>query len=51
MGGVEHIPGTALTEGIKWEWECFPQYLNSIDKPPPRAIDVIAQVPHGALRD
>jgi N-acyl-D-amino-acid deacylase len=50
MEGAEHIPGTALAEGIKWEWESFPQYLDTIDKPP-GAIDVIAQVPHGALRD
>ena len=50
MEGAEYIPSTALAEGIKWEWESFPQHLDSIDKPP-RAIDVIAQVPHGALRD
>jgi N-acyl-D-aspartate/D-glutamate deacylase len=49
MEGVEDIPGSALAEGINWEWESFPQYLDSIDKNP-HAIDVIAQVPHGALR-
>ncbi len=49
MEGVEDIPGTALAEGIQWEWESFPQYLDAIDKSP-HAIDVIAQVPHGALR-
>jgi N-acyl-D-aspartate/D-glutamate deacylase len=49
MEGVEDIPGTALAEGINWEWESFPEYLDSIDKNP-HAIDVIAQVPHGALR-
>jgi len=27
MEGVEDIPGTALHEGIQWEWESFPQYL------------------------
>ena len=40
MEGVEDIPGTALAEGIKWEWESFPEYLDSIDKNP-HAIDVI----------
>ncbi len=49
MEGVEDIPGTALAEGIKWDWESFPEYLDAIDKSP-HAIDVIAQVPHGALR-
>ncbi|MCS5619398.1 MAG: amidohydrolase family protein, partial [Myxococcota bacterium] len=49
MEGVEDIPGTALAEGIKWDWEGFPEYLDAIDKSP-HAIDVIAQVPHGALR-
>jgi N-acyl-D-aspartate/D-glutamate deacylase len=49
MEGVEDIPGTALAEGITWDWESFPEYLDAIDKSP-HAIDVIAQVPHGALR-
>jgi N-acyl-D-aspartate/D-glutamate deacylase len=49
MEGVEDIPGTALHEGIKWNWETFPQYLDAIDETP-HAIDVAAQVPHAALR-
>lgn len=49
MEGVEDIPGAALAEGIQWEWESFPDYLNSLDQSP-HAIDVVAQVPHGALR-
>ena len=49
MEGVEDIPGTALAEGISWEWESFPEYLDAIEKMP-RAIDVGAQVPHGAVR-
>ncbi len=31
MEGVEDIPGTALHEGINWEWETFPEYLDAID--------------------
>ena len=49
MEGVEDIPGTALAEGIKWEWQSFPEYLDSIEKHP-HALDIVAQVPHGALR-
>ena len=49
MEGVEDIPGSAMTEGMVWEWESFPEYLDAIDSKP-RAIDICAQVPHGALR-
>ena len=49
MEGVEDIPGTALAEGMKWEWESFPEYLDALDKMP-RAVDVGTHVPHGAVR-
>ena len=49
MEGVEDIPGTALAEGINWQWESFPEYLDALEKMP-RAIDIAAQVPHGAVR-
>ena len=49
MEGVEDIPGAALTEGIRWGWESFPEYLDALAAMP-RALDVGAQVPHGALR-
>ncbi len=49
MEGVEDIPGTALAEGIDWQWESFPEYLDAIERMR-RAIDVAAQVPHGAVR-
>src|SRR5262245_12906023 len=49
MEGVEDIPGTALHEGISWEWETFPQYLDALAKRR-FALDVATQVPHGAVR-
>ncbi len=49
MEGVEDIPGTALSEGIDWQWESFPEYMDAIEKMP-RAIDIGTQVPHGAIR-
>ena len=49
MEGVEDIPGSALHEGIDWDWESFPEYLDALDKTP-RALDIAAQVPHAALR-
>jgi N-acyl-D-amino-acid deacylase len=49
MEGVEDIPGTALHEGISWEWETFPEYLDAIDRRH-YAVDVAAYVPHGAVR-
>ena len=49
MEGVEDIPGTALSEGIQWAWESFPEYLDALERMP-RAIDIGAQVPHGPVR-
>lgn len=49
MEGVEDIPGTALAEGITWNWETFPEYLDELERMP-RAVDVGTHVPHGAVR-
>lgn len=49
MEGVEDIPGTALAEGITWNWESFPEYLDELERVP-RVLDVSALVPHGAVR-
>ncbi len=49
MEGVEDIPGAALSAGIQWSWESFPEYLDAVDALP-KALDVGAQVPHGAVR-
>jgi N-acyl-D-amino-acid deacylase len=49
MEGVEDIPGTALHEGIDWQWESFGEYLDALATTP-RVMDVAAQMPHCALR-
>ena len=49
MEDVEDIPGSALHEGITWEWESFPEYLDALDRCE-RVIDIAAQVPHCAVR-
>ena len=49
MEGVEDIPGSAMTEGINWDWTSFPEYLDAVDRTP-RVLDVGAQIAHGPLR-
>ena len=49
MEGVEDIPGTALAEGMSWNWETFPEYMDALEELP-RTIDVACHVPHGAVR-
>ena len=49
MEGVEDIPGTALAEGMSWNWETFEEYLDEVASMP-RVMDVAALVPHGAVR-
>ena len=49
MEGVEDIPGSALAEGIDWRWESFPEYMDALETKA-RAVDIAAQVPHGAVR-
>ena len=49
MEGVEDIPGAALHEGIVWNWESFPQYMNALEATP-HSLDFLVQVPHDPLR-
>jgi N-acyl-D-aspartate/D-glutamate deacylase len=49
MEGVEDIPGTALHEGLRWDWESFGDYLDALDRRE-HDIDICAQLPHAALR-
>ena len=49
MEGIEDIPGTVLAEGVRFNWESFPEYLTALEAVP-HAIDIGTQVPHTALR-
>ena len=49
MEAVEDIPGAAMHEGIQWEWETFPEFMDALESRD-HAIDYGLQVPHCALR-
>ena len=49
MEGVEDIPGSAMTDGIDWQWESFPEYLDAIERHS-FVLDIGTQIAHGPLR-
>jgi N-acyl-D-amino-acid deacylase len=49
MAGVEDIPGVVMVEGLPWDWETFPEYLEALGSRK-RDIDVAAYLPHSPLR-
>ena len=49
MEGVEDIPGVVMADGLPWDWETFPQYLDTVARGR-RDIDVAAYLPHSPLR-
>jgi N-acyl-D-amino-acid deacylase len=49
MEGVEDIPEVVMTEGLSWDWQTYPQYLDAIERRP-HDIDFASQVPHSAVR-
>jgi N-acyl-D-aspartate/D-glutamate deacylase len=49
MEGVEDIPEVVLTEGLPWNWQSFPDFLDALAARQ-YDIDIATQVPHAALR-
>ncbi|MGE4243113.1 N-acyl-D-amino-acid deacylase family protein [Ramlibacter sp.] len=49
MEGVEDIPEIVMAEGIPWNWETFPEYLDAVANRR-YDIDFAAHVPHSAIR-
>ena len=49
MEGVEDIPGVALAQGVRFDWESFPQYMDALDALP-HSLDYLVQVPHDPVR-
>lgn len=49
LEGVEDIPGTALAEGLTWDWETFPEYLDALGRRS-FSMDLGGQMPHAPLR-
>ncbi|HEV2365526.1 MAG TPA: amidohydrolase family protein [Caulobacteraceae bacterium] len=49
MEGVEDIPFPVLAEGLPWNWESYPDYLDALSA---RAfdVDIASQLPHAAVR-
>ncbi len=49
MEGVEDIPGVVMQEGIPWNWESFPEYLDALEQRP-CDVDFGAMVAHAPIR-
>ena len=46
---AEDISGAAMEQGIRWQWETFPDFLDALDRIP-KGINLAGYVGHSALR-
>ena len=49
MEGVEDVPAAAMREGLRWNWETFPEYLDALAAQP-LGLNVGAHISHAPLR-
>ena len=49
MESVEDIPRDAILDGLSWDWETYPEYLDAVEAMRP-ALNVVGMVGHCALR-
>lgn len=49
MEGVEDIPGAVTEEGLTWDWESFPEYLDALERRT-HDIDIGVLIPHSPIR-
>ena len=49
MESVEDIPRQSILEGLAWDWETYPEYLDSVERLAP-ALNIVGMVGHCAVR-
>jgi len=48
MTRVEAIPLASMKAGLPWDWESFPEYLDSVERTP-KAMNIVPYVPIGPI--
>ena len=49
MESVEDVPRDAILDGLPWDWETYPQYLDSVQRMQP-SLNIVGMVGHCAVR-
>src|SRR3546814_638023 len=48
MTRVEAIPYASMKEGMPWNWETFPEYLDAVERTP-KGVNILPYMPVGPL--